>query len=104
MWSQNILSCCSDITSYRIRTFLNSPLGSDRLASIVDTALWNSEAMTRAALVNLQSYAEFSGTQFDPSIRKKVDGENQDAESVSELTRLRWPSSSCGPFSEAFIE
>jgi hypothetical protein len=60
--------------------------------------------MTRAALVNLQSYAEFSGTQFDPSIRKKVDGENQDAESVSELTRLRWTASSCGPFSEAFIE
>ena len=104
MWSQNIFSCCSNIISYRIRTFLNSPLGSDRLASIVDTALWNSEAMTRASLVNLQSYAEFSGTQFDPSIRKKVDGENQDAESVSKLTRLRWPSSSCGPFSEAFIE
>jgi hypothetical protein len=42
--------------------------------------------MTRAALVNLQSYADFSGTQFDSSIRKKVDGDNQDAESVSELT------------------
>jgi hypothetical protein len=70
------------LISYRVRTFLNSPLGGDRLASIVDTALWNSETMTRAALVNLQSYAEFSGTQFDSSIRKKVDGENQDAESV----------------------
>ena len=86
MWSQNICSCCSDITSYRVGTFLNSPLGSDRAASIVDTALWNSEAMTRASLVNLQSYADFSGTQFDSSIREKVDGDNEDAESVLELT------------------
>ena len=86
MWSQNMFLCCSDIASYHIRTFLNSPLGSDRAASIVDTALWNSETMTRAALVILQRYADFSGTSFDSSIRKKVDGENQDAESGSELT------------------
>jgi hypothetical protein len=79
VWSQNMCSCCSGITSYRIRTFLNSPLASDRAASVADTALWNSEAMTRASLVYLQSYADFSGTQFDSSIRKKGDGNIRDA-------------------------
>jgi hypothetical protein len=36
--------------------------------------------MTRAALVNLQNHADFSGTKSDSPIRKKVDGDNQDAE------------------------
>jgi len=104
VWSQNMFSCCSDTNILLHSHFLELTSGSDRAASIVDTALWNSEAMTRAALVNLQCYAEFSGTQFHSCIRKKVDGENQDADTVSEITRLRWQSSSCGPFSEAFIE
>ena len=79
-WSKIIKPCCYDITSYRVLTFIGSHLGTDRAASVVDIALSNLETPTRAALVNLQSHADFSGTKFYWSIRKKVDGDNQDAE------------------------